>query len=73
MRNFKMVYREQLSLQKREGNLPPITSLGAQKCGRPPLLFDLGSKLVSFLLNLRSRGGFVNGKVVSAAAKALNK
>ena len=44
VRNFKKAYQENLSLQKREGNLRPITSLSVQKRGRPPLLFDLDSK-----------------------------
>ena len=42
-----------------------------QKRGHPPLLFDLDSKLVIFLVSLRSRGGVVNENVVVAAAKAL--
>jgi len=35
------------------------------------LLYELDSKLVAFLQNLRARGGVVNGSVISAAAKAL--
>ena len=42
-----------------------------QKCGQPPLLYELDSKLIAFLQNLRSRHGAVIGCVVSAAAKAL--
>jgi len=38
---------------------------------RPPFLYELDSKLIAFLQNLKSRGGVVNGSVVSAAAKAL--
>lgn len=58
-------------LQKREGNVQLVTSLETQKRGWPPFLYELDSKLIAFLQNLRSRGGVVNGSIVSAAAKAL--
>ena len=71
VRTFKKAFREQLSAQTREGNVQLVTSLETQKRGRPPFLYELDSKLITFLQNLRSRGGVVNGSVVSAAAKAL--
>lgn len=71
MRTFKKAFREQLSAQTREGNVQLVTSLEMQKCGRPLFLYELDSKLIAFSQNLRSRGGEVNGSVVSAVAKAL--
>lgn len=71
MRTFKTAFREQLSAQTREGNVQLVTSLETQKRGRPPVLYELDSKLIAFLQNPKSRGGVVNGSVVSAAAKAL--
>ena len=41
------------------------------KCGRPPSLLELDTKLVSFVKNLRAGGGVVNGSVLTAAAMAL--
>ena len=37
----------------------------------PPLLLELDCKLISFVKNLRARGGVVNGCVISAAAEGL--
>ena len=71
VRTFKKAFRGQLSAQTREENVQLVTSLETQKRGRPPFLYELDSKLIAFLQNLRSRGGVVNGSVVSAAAKAL--
>ena len=71
VRAFKKAFREELSAQTRQGNVQLVTSLETQKRGRPPFLLELDSKLIAFLKNLRSRGGVVNGSVVSAAAKAL--
>ena len=70
VRTFKKAFRERLSAQTREGNVQPVTSLETQKRGRPLFLYELDSKLIAFIQNLRSRGGVVNGSV-SAAAKAL--
>ena len=71
VRTFKKAFREQLYARTREGNIQLATSLETQKRGRPPFLYELDSKLIAFLQNLRSRGGVVNGSVVAAAAKAL--
>ena len=72
VRAFKKAFREELSAQTRQGNVQLVTSLETQKRGRPPFLLELDSKLIAFLKNLRSRGGVVNGSVVSAAALTVN-
>ena len=72
LRNFKKAYQDKLKvIQRQEGNVQQVTSLESLPRGRPPLLLELDCKLISFVINLRARGGVVNGSVISAAAKGL--
>ncbi|KAL9972996.1 hypothetical protein ACROYT_G019398 [Oculina patagonica] len=72
LRNFKKAYEDKLKvIQRQEGNVQQVTSLESLPRGRPPLLLELDCKLISFVKNLRARGGVVNGSVISAAAKGL--
>ena len=72
LRNFKKAYQDKLKvIQRQEGNVQQVTSLESLPRGRPPLLLELDCKLISFVKNLRARGGVVNGSVISAAAKGL--
>ena len=72
LRNFKKAYQDKLKvIQRQEGNVQQVTSLESLPRGRPPLLLELDCKLISFVKNLRARGGVVTGSVISAAAKGL--
>ena len=71
LRNFKKAYQDKLLIQRQQGNVQQVTSLERLPRGRPPLLLELDCKLISFVKNLRARGGVVNGSVISAAAKGL--
>ena len=72
LRNFKKAYQDKLKvIQRQEGNVRQVTSLESLLRGRPPLLLELDCKLISFVKNLRARGGVVTGSVISAAAKGL--
>ena len=72
LRNFKKAYQDKLKvIQRQEGNVRQVTSLESLPRGRPPLLLELDCKLISFVKNLRARGGVVTGSVISAAAKGL--
>ncbi|CAH3151308.1 unnamed protein product, partial [Porites lobata] len=55
LRNFKKAYQDKLK----------FTAWSS------PLLLELDCKLISFVKNLRARGGVVTGSVISAAAKGL--
>ena len=72
LRNFKKAYQDKLKvILRQEGNVQQVTSLESLPRGRSPLLLELDCKLISFVKNLRARGGVVNGSVISAAAKGL--
>ena len=71
LRNFKKAFQNKLLIQRQQGNVPQVTSLERLPRGRPSLLLELDCKLISFVKNLRARGGVVNGSVISAAAKGL--
>ena len=71
LRNFKKAYQNKLLIQRQQGNVPQVTSLERLPRGRPLLLLELDCKLISFVKNIRARGGVVNGCVISAAAEGL--
>ena len=71
LRNLKKAYQDKLLIQRQQGNVQQVTSLERLPRGRPPLLLELDCKLISFVKNLRARGGVVDGSVISAAAKGL--
>ena len=71
IRNFKKVYKEHLGYQRKQLHPKAVTEIPSQPRGRPPLLLEIDTKLLSFLKAVRRRGGVVNSHVVHAAAKAL--
>lgn len=71
LRNFKKAYQDKVLFQRQQGNIQQVMSLERLPRGRPHLLLELDCKLISFVKNLRARGGVVNGSVISAAAKPL--
>lgn len=69
LRNFNKAYQDKLSIQRQQGNVQQVTSLERLPRGRPPLLLELDCKLISFVKNLRARGGVVNGSVIRVDQK----
>ena len=71
-RTFKQAYEKRLREEKKKGNIgATITAIPSDTRGRPPILRDLDSKLISLLKSIRNRGGVVNFCVVKATALAL--
>ena len=57
VRTFKQAYEERLREEKKKGNIgATITAIPSDTRGRPPILRDLDSKLISLLKSIRSRG-----------------
>ena len=72
VRTLKQAYEKRLKEERRKGNTEGnIVAIPHDTCGRPPSLLEMGSKLISLLKSIRSRGGVVNSRVVKATALAL--
>ena len=57
VRTFKQAYEKRLREEKKKGNIgATITAILSDTRGRPPILRDLDSKLISLLKSIRSRG-----------------
>ena len=72
VRTFKRAYERRLREEKKKGKTDAtVIAIPSDTHGRPPILCDLDSILISLLRNIRSRGGVVNFCVVKATALAL--
>ena len=72
VRTLRQAYEKRLREEKKKGNIDAtITAIPSDTRGRPPILRDLDSKLISLLQSIRSRGGVVNLCVVKATVLAL--
>ena len=72
VRTFKRAYEKRLREEKKKVKTDAtVIAIPSDTHGRPPILCDLDSILISLLRNIRSRGGVVNFCVVKATALAL--
>ena len=71
VRYFKALYQQKLRDERKKEYPQPVTALPIQPRGRPPLLLDLDTKLISFLRAVRRKDGVINIHVVRATAEAL--
>ena len=72
VRTFKRAYERRLREEKKKGKTDAtVIAIPSDTHGRPPILCDLDSILISLLRNIRSRGRVVNFCVVKATALAL--
>lgn len=72
VRTFKQAYEKKLKEERKKGNTEAqVLAIPHDTRGRPPILLELDSKLISLLQSIRSRGGVINYSVVKATALAL--
>ena len=72
LRTFKQAYEKRLREEKKKGNIgATITAIPGDTRGRPQILCDLDSKLISLLKSIRSKGGVVTFSVVKATVLVL--
>ena len=72
VRTFKRAYEKILREEKKKGKTDAtVIAIPSDTRGRPPILCDPESILISLLMSIRSRGGVVNSCVVKATALVL--
>ena len=72
MRSFKQAYERKLKEVTKKRNVEAqVLAIPSDTRGRPPILLELDTKLISLLKSIRSRGGVINFSEVKATATAL--
>ena len=72
VRTFKRAYEKRLREEKKKGKTDAtVIAIPSDTRGRPPILCDPDSILISLLRSIRSRSGVVNSCVVKATALVL--
>ena len=72
VRTFERAYEKILREEKKKGKTDAtVIAIPSDTRGRPPILCDPDSILISLLMSIRSRGGVVNSCVVKAKALVL--
>ena len=72
VRTFKRAYEKRVREEKKKGKTDAtVIAIPSDTRGRPPILCDPESILISLLMSIRSRGGVVNSCVVKATALVL--